>query len=108
MVCQFNSAIKRRVTQCPSFLAFTELPAALLNQLGDQAGPSGLMTGAHSGTRVAVEILVKENQVAPMRVHLELFQVAEYRTAAIFVTPLPCVAAACLFFGILGITSITP
>jgi hypothetical protein len=44
------------------------------------------MTSAHARTRVAVEILVKENQVAPMRVRLELLYVAEYRPAAVFVT----------------------
>src|ERR1700757_1512162 len=44
------------------------------------------MTGAHSGTRVPVEVLVKQNQVAPMRVRLELVQVAEYRSVALFVT----------------------
>src|ERR1700739_2002182 len=44
------------------------------------------MTGAHSGTGVAVEILVKQNQVAPMGVRLELLQVAEYRPVALFVT----------------------
>src|SRR5580704_4216 len=44
------------------------------------------MTGAHSGTGIAVEVLVKENQVTPVRVSLELFQVGEYRPAALFVT----------------------
>src|ERR1700675_3373770 len=44
------------------------------------------MTGAHSRTGVAVEVLVKENQVAPMRVRLELVQVAEHRSVALFVT----------------------
>src|ERR1700756_5768973 len=44
------------------------------------------MTGAHAGTEVAVEVLVKQNQVAPMGVRLELLQVAEYRPVALFVT----------------------
>src|SRR6266481_8519404 len=44
------------------------------------------MTGAHPGTGVAVEVLVKENQVAPMRVRLELFQVAEYGSMSLFIT----------------------
>src|SRR5579862_2959776 len=44
------------------------------------------MTGAHSGTGVAMEVLVKQNQVAPMGVGLKLLQVAEYRSVAIFVT----------------------
>src|SRR5271170_1763965 len=44
------------------------------------------MTRAHSGTGVAVEVFVKENQVSPMRVCLELLQFAEYRATALFVT----------------------
>jgi hypothetical protein len=44
------------------------------------------MTGARSGTGVAMEVLVKENQVAPMGVSLELFPVAEYRSVAFMVT----------------------
>src|ERR1700688_2865750 len=44
------------------------------------------MTGAHPGTGVAVEALVKKKQVAPMRICLKLLQVAEYRSVALFVT----------------------
>src|ERR1700756_5302495 len=44
------------------------------------------MTRAHAETGVAVEVLVKKNQVAPMRIHLELLQVAEYRSVALLVT----------------------
>src|ERR1700676_1301703 len=44
------------------------------------------MTGAHPKTGVAVEVLVKEKQVAPMRIRLKLFQVAKYWPATLFVT----------------------
>src|SRR5260370_22974552 len=43
------------------------------------------MTGTHPATGVTVEVFVKEKQVTPMRVRLKLFQVAEYRPAALFV-----------------------
>jgi len=36
------------------------------------AGPSGLMTRAQAGAVVAVKILVEQDEVAPMRVFLEL------------------------------------
>src|ERR1700691_5842351 len=44
------------------------------------------MTRAHSGTGGAVKVLVKQNQVSPMRVCLELLQFAEDRATALFVT----------------------
>src|SRR5439155_22687856 len=47
------------------FLAVAGL-SALLHQLGDHTGPSGLMAGSYSGTRVAVEILMKQDQVTPV------------------------------------------
>jgi len=84
-VPQFNSARRYSGSRWLSFLTFAEF-AALLHQLGDNTRPSGLMTGAHAGTGVAVEVLVKENQVASMRVRLELLQVAEYRSVALLVT----------------------
>src|ERR1700688_4287335 len=61
-----------------SFLAFAEF-AALLHQLGDNARPSGLMAGAQASAGVAMEVLVKENQVSPMRVRLDLYKVAKNR-----------------------------
>src|SRR6202166_3836227 len=84
-VPQFNAARRRSGSRWLSFLAFAEF-AALLHQLGDNARPSGLMTGAQARAGVAVEVLVKENQVSPIRVRLELLQVAEYRSVALFVT----------------------
>src|SRR5215467_6677417 len=39
----------------------TRLCAALLNQLGDQSGPPGLVAGAQSRAVVAMEVFVKED-----------------------------------------------
>src|ERR1700692_2462398 len=80
-----NSVCANCASPWLSFLAFAEF-AALLHQLGDNARPSGLMAGAQASAGVAMEVLVKENQVSPMRVRLELLQVAEYRSVALFVT----------------------
>jgi hypothetical protein len=52
--------------------------SVLLKQFGDQGSPSGLVTGADSPAGVAVEVLVKRNQVMPVRVRLEQFVVAEH------------------------------
>ena len=43
------------------------------------------MAGAHAGAGVAVEIFVKEDQVTPVGVSLELFEIPEYRSAAILI-----------------------
>src|SRR5689334_17598095 len=43
------------------------------------------MAGAHAGSGVAMEVLVKENQIMPVRVGLELFKISEYRPAALFI-----------------------
>src|SRR5437667_12491578 len=39
------------------------------------------MAGPNSSSRVTVEVLVKENQIAPMWVGLELFEISEHRPA---------------------------
>ena len=44
--------------------------AALLQQLRHQAGPSGLMARADAGAVVAVEVLVEQHQVPPVRIAL--------------------------------------
>ena len=43
-----------------------------LDQLGHQPGPAGLVAGAEAGAVVAVEVLVEQEVVAPVRVVLEL------------------------------------
>src|SRR6184192_2750339 len=47
------------------------LLAALLEELGDEAGPARLVARADAGAVVAVEVLVEQNHVAPVRVALE-------------------------------------
>src|SRR6266511_514211 len=44
---------------------------ALLEKLGDEPRPAGLVAGADAGTVVAVKVLVEGNQAAPVRVSLE-------------------------------------
>ena len=61
------------------------LIAVLLNQLGDQRGPTGLVAGADAGAVVAVEIFVKGNQVAPVRIALKFFRAAENRAPSVFI-----------------------
>src|SRR5271165_1189189 len=57
----------------------------LLHQLGDHASPSRLVTGSDSCSRVAVEVLVKQDQIPPVWVGLEFFQIPEYRSMAFLV-----------------------
>src|SRR6478609_2008426 len=56
-----------------------------LDQGRRQPGPSGLVTGADAGAVVAVEVLVEEDQVAPVRVGLELFAATIDRSLAFLV-----------------------
>src|SRR5512134_479735 len=48
----------------------------------DEAGPAGLVAGPDAGPVVAVEVLVEEDQGAPVRVVLELGRAAVDRPAA--------------------------
>ena len=61
------------------------LLAALLEELGYQAGPAGLVVGAQAGAGVAVEVFVEQNRIAPVRVGVETTVGAVYGTAAGFV-----------------------
>ena len=54
-------------------------------QSRDQRSPAGLVTGAHAAAVVAVEILVEEDQVAPMGIVREPVVTAVTRAMAIFV-----------------------
>ena len=47
---------------------------ALLQQLGHEAGPAGLVAGAEAAAVVAVEVLVEEHQVAPVRDRSGIFR----------------------------------
>ena len=51
--------------------------------LGHEPGPAGLVAGAQPRPVVAVEVLVEEDVVAPVRIGLELLRAAIDR-------PLPC------------------
>src|SRR5262249_38309595 len=42
-----------------------------MDQPGDETSPARLMAGAQAGAVVAVEVLVEQDQVAPMRIGLE-------------------------------------
>src|SRR5262245_42301518 len=59
--------------------------AALLKQLGDDAGPARLVARADAPTRVAVKVFVEQHEVAPMRIGVEHVGVAVHRTTALAV-----------------------
>src|SRR5262245_15954386 len=60
-------------------------PAEPLDQIGDETGPSGLVARADTGAGVAVEVLVEEDQIAPVRVGLERGGFAVHRPGALLV-----------------------
>ena len=51
-----------------------------------------MVTCSDSSARIAVEIFVKKNQITPMRISVELFEVTKYRAAA-FVIAVAAAAA---------------
>ncbi len=55
----------------------------LLQQLGHQAGPAGLVAGAEAAAGVAVEVLVEQEVIAEVGVVLEQLDVAEDRPAPV-------------------------
>src|SRR5215469_12351620 len=57
-----------------------------LDQTRNQSGPAGLMARAEARTVVAVEVLVEEDVVAPVRVGLKLLRAAVDSTTALGVT----------------------
>ena len=57
------------------------LLATLLQELGDERGPASLVTGANTGTVVAMEVLVEGNQIAPVWIVLKLLVGAEHGPA---------------------------
>src|SRR5687768_15950899 len=58
-------------------------PARLLDELGHEAGPPGLVAGAEAGAVVAVEVLVEQDEVAPVRILLEGPAAAVHGTRAV-------------------------
>src|SRR5262249_52811237 len=71
------------------------LDVARLEQLGDQAGPAGLVRRPGAAAAVCVEILVEQNVVPKVRVVLQLRAVAEHRPAVPLVTKEETAQAAC-------------
>src|SRR5262249_9138053 len=57
--------------------------SALFDEFGNEAGPSSLMTGADTGSVVSMEVFVKTDAVAPVRILLKLLQPSKNRTPAI-------------------------
>src|SRR5579859_6493488 len=55
----------------------------LAEEISDQRGPAGLVTRPETTSRVAVKVLIEQHMVAPVRIALEQFHVAEYRSAAV-------------------------
>ena len=58
-------------------------PAAPQDQVGDDPRPAGLVRGAEAGAVVAVEVLVEEDVVLPLRIGLEPLDPAEARPPAV-------------------------
>ena len=56
-----------------------------VEQRRDEAGPPGLVAGAEPGAVVAVEVLVEQDQVAPVRIVLELRRAAVHRPPPVVV-----------------------
>ena len=79
-----SSGIKLR-TRPSRLLQVARSLATLLQQFGDQRGPSGLVTGADAGPGVPVEILMERNEVAPVVALLKLAVVPEHRSSACFI-----------------------
>src|SRR5262249_46362176 len=64
----------------------------------NHTGPSGLMAGAEPSPVIAVEILVEENEVTPVRVLLELVAAAVNRAIALVVPEKDAFQTSCDFF----------
>ena len=60
-------------------------PAKVFDQTADNPGPSGLMAGPDAGAVVAMEVLVKQQVVVPIRITLKFFGTTVHRPTAAFV-----------------------
>ncbi len=56
--------------------------ARLLQQLGDETGPASLVLGAEPGAGIAVEVLMKQDEIAKVGGVLELVRVSVDRSSA--------------------------
>src|SRR5919199_604223 len=68
-------------TTAMAFIGFS----ALLKKFRGERRPACLMARADAGAGVAVEVLVKWNEVVPVRIGLKQFDVSEHRAAALLV-----------------------
>src|SRR4029079_11878875 len=55
----------------------------LVDELRDDAGPAGLVRGAEAFAGVPVEVLGEDDEVAPVRIRVELVAPAVHRAAAV-------------------------
>ena len=71
-----DSAVSHSLAQLHSL-------AALLNELGNQSRPSGLVARSDAGAIVAMKVLVKIDEVAPVRIVLKFLKPAIDRPMSI-------------------------
>src|SRR5947209_5866795 len=57
-----------------------------MHAAGDDSGPAGLVTGTESGTVIAVEVLVKQDEITPVRVLLKRSGSPIDRTLALLIS----------------------
>ena len=67
-----RAGANRSTTLRPSAPARRVSRREQVHEPGDDAGPAGLVAGAEAGAVVAVEVLVEQQAVAPVRIVLEL------------------------------------
>ena len=58
----------------------------MVNQFGDESCPSCLMAGADARSIIAMEILIKEDVILPVRILLEFIRPAKDRPLAGFIS----------------------
>src|SRR5437879_4192847 len=80
-----HSPVRSRATHSTAHDGFTSL-TTLLQELRYYPGPAGLMAGANAGPVVAMEVLVEQDEIPPVRVHLELLRAAMNGPSAVFST----------------------
>src|SRR6516165_1708767 len=55
----------------------------LIDKVGDEAGPTGLMRGAASAAIIAVEVFMKKDVILELRIGLKLLVISENRASAV-------------------------
>src|SRR4051794_17095336 len=72
----------RAGTRAPPRPPASSSTSPFVDEIGDEARPAGLVIRAESGTVVAVEVFVEQQQIAPVRILLELLRAAVDAPAA--------------------------